>query len=402
MLKKIPQAVWAVAVAHLVLEICNNFLPIVYPIFKNQLGLSYTQVGIAALVAGVSGTLTQPLFGYLSDRWHARYITVLSLVWAGFMAGLIGFVDHYFVLLLLAASAGLGVAAFHPAGASVVLTRSAGNRRGRSASIFSVSGNLGTALAPLWMTTAIALVGLVGTITLIPLTLVTGIFVYQQLKSAEKFKVAEQKKVSTPHQKVRTGVMIGLLMVVMAVMARTWFQITLVTYLPEWLQSQGYSLVYGGQLLAVMAVSVGLGSLTGGTLSDYIGRWQVILISLILLIPIYWLFMLTSGATRIALTALMGILVGASFPVAIVMAQDTLPDRVGLATSLVLGVGWVTGGIGAAVTGYLADKYSLTLGLQSLILAPIVGVLCVIIYAILQRQQSTQEEVIETEPVNVE
>jgi FSR family fosmidomycin resistance protein-like MFS transporter len=398
MLRKIPQAVWTVAVAHLILEICNNFLPIVYPIFKNQLGLSYTQVGIAALVAGVSGTLTQPLFGYLTDRWYARHITVLSLIWAGLMAGLIGFVNHYFVLLLLAASLGLGVAAFHPAGASVVLTRSTGNRRGRSASIFSVSGNLGAAFSPLWITMAIALVGIVGTITLIPLTLITGIFVYQQLKAAEKFDTVNQKDASSPRQKIQSGVMIGMLMIVMAVMARTWFQMTLVTYLPEWLQSQGYTLVYGGQLLAVMAVSVGVGSLTGGSLSDYIGRWQVILVSLILLIPIYWLFMLTGGLVQIALTAVMGVLIGASFPVALVMAQDAWPDRVGLATSLVIGVGWVTGGIGAAVTGSLADRYSLTLGLQSLILAPLVGVLCVIIYVVLQRQHTAQDEIVEREP----
>ena len=136
---------------------------------------------------------------------------------------------------------------------------------------------------------------------------------------------------------------------------------------------------------------MGVGSLTGGTLSDYIGRWQVILISLALLVPFYWFFMLTGGFTQIILTAFMGVLIGASFPVAVVMAQDTWPDRVGLSTSLVLGVGWVTGGIGAAVTGSLADQYSLSLGLQSLIFAPIVGVLCMIVYVLLQRQQGTSQ-----------
>jgi MFS transporter, FSR family, fosmidomycin resistance protein len=217
------------------------------------------------------------------------------------------------------------------------------------------------------------------------------VVVYQQLKSAEKVEIAAGKKPSLPHQKMRTGVMIGMLMIMMTVMARTWFQISLVTYLPEWIQSQGFTLVYGGQLLAVMMVSVGVGSLTGGTLSDYIGRWQVILISMILLAPIYWLFMLTSGPVQMALTAIMGVLIGASFPVALVMAQDAWPDRVGVATSLVIGVGWVTGGIGASVTGYLADKYSLTLGLQFLILAPLVGVLCVIVYALMQRSSTRQK-----------
>jgi len=388
MFRQISRAVWAVALAHLVLETCNNFLPVVYPIFKDELGLSYTQVGIVALVAGVSGTLTQPLFGYLSDRWHARHLAVLSIVCIGLTMGLIGLVRYYPMLLLLAALGGLGSAAFHPAGASVVLTRSIGNRRGRAVSVFSVSGNLGTALSPLWMATAIALVGITGTLTLIPLALVIGGVVYFQLKSAEKYAVTDSQALSTPREKIRTGILLGMLMIIIAVMSRTWFQITLVTYLPAWIESQGYSLTNGAQLLTVMLVSVGVGSITGGTLSDYVGRWQVILGSLLLLTPIYWLFMLTSGPAQTVLIALMGVLIGASFPVAIVMAQDTWPGRVGLATSLVLGFGWVTGGIGAAVTGSLADRFSLTQGLQTLIFVPIVGVVCIVIYAILLRQQS--------------
>ena len=392
MFRQISRAVWTVALAHLVLEACNNFLPIVYPIFKDQLGLSYTQVGMVALAAGMSGTLTQPLFGHLSDRWHARHLAVISVVCIGLVMGLIGFVRHYPVLLLLAALGGLGSAAFHPAGASVVLTRSIGNRRGRAASVFSVSGNLGTALSPLWIASAIALLGIVGTVTLIPLVLVTGVIVYLQLKSAEKYDITERQAPPAPHQKIQIGVLLGMLMIIMAVMARTWFQIALVTYLPEWIQSRGYSLAYGGQLLAVMLVSIGAGSLTGGTLSDYVGRWQVILSSLLLLAPVYWLFMLTGGLVQLALAALMGVLIGGSFPVALVMAQDAWPERVGLSTSLVIGVGWVTGGIGAMVTGYLADQFSLTLGLQSLILAPLVGVLCVIVYVIVQRNNANQTQ----------
>jgi FSR family fosmidomycin resistance protein-like MFS transporter len=171
----------------------------------------------------------------------------------------------------------------------------------------------------------------------------------------------------------------------MAVMSRTWFQVTLMTYLPEWIQSQGKSLTLGGQMLSIMLVSIGVGSLTGGTLSDYIGRWQVLALSLVLLAPAHWLFLTASGPLQTALAAVMGVLIGASFPVGLVMAQDAWPSRVGIATALVMGLGWATGGIGASVTGLLADRFSLTMGLQSLVVMPLVGVACVVIYVILQK-----------------
>jgi FSR family fosmidomycin resistance protein-like MFS transporter len=180
--------------------------------------------------------------------------------------------------------------------------------------------------------------------------------------------------------------LVGLALIIMAVMARSWFQLSLMTYLPEWLQSQGRSLAMGGPMLSILMVSVGVGSLSGGTLSDYIGRWQVMALSLGLLAPAYWFFLRTSGFWQIGSLMMIGVMVGASFPVSLVLAQETWPSRIGLASALVMGLGWAPGGIGASVTGLIADRFSLTIGLQSLILAPIVGVGCVLLYVILQRR----------------
>jgi FSR family fosmidomycin resistance protein-like MFS transporter len=141
-------------------------------------------------------------------------------------------------------------------------------------------------------------------------------------------------------------------------------------------------------MLSIMLVFVGVGSLTGGPLSDYIGRWQVLALSLVLLAPAHWLFLTVTGPLQVVMTAVMGVLIGASFPAGLVMAQEAWPSRVGVATALVMGPGWATGGIGASVTGFLADRFSLTTGLQSLILIPLVGVACIMIYVILQRRQS--------------
>ena len=99
------------------------------------------------------------------------------------------------------------------------------------------------------------------------------------------------------------------------------------TYLPEWIQSQGGSLMVGGPLLSILMISVGVGSLSGGTLSDYIGRWQVMALSLGLLAPAHWLFLTTTGLWQVGALMMIGVMVGASFPVSLVLAQETWPSR---------------------------------------------------------------------------
>ncbi|MBN1992073.1 MAG: MFS transporter [Anaerolineae bacterium] len=390
MFSHLTRLAWLIVGAHLVIELCNNFLPVVFPLFITTIGLTYTQVGIVTLVAGTCGTLTQPFFGYLSDRWGSRQLTVFSLAWIGLTMGLVGFAWNYPSLVLLAALGALGSAAFHPAGATIALTDGKREKRGTSVSVFSVGGNLGTALSPLWITLGLTWLGIQGTVILIPVALLFSLFLYRQLipkTSSAQAQPSPWPAQSQPNrpQKIENGALLGLILVVMAVMSRTWFQITLVTYLPEWLRSEGHTLAYGGQMLSVMLVFIGVGSLTGGTLSDRIGRWQVLALSLLLLAPVHWLFLSTTGAGQMALAGVMGVLLGASFPVGLVMAQDAWPSRVGMATALVMGLGWATGGIGASVTGFLADQFSLTTGLLSLVLTPLVGVLCTLAYVVVQK-----------------
>ncbi|NJN99386.1 MAG: MFS transporter [Anaerolineales bacterium] len=115
----LTRAVFLVALAHFTIELCGNFLPMLYPILINTLGLTYSQIGLIALVAGLSEALFQPVFGYLSDQWGARRMTVLSIVWMGTLLGLVGFTWNYLSLIGLVGLGVLGSAAFHPAGATL-------------------------------------------------------------------------------------------------------------------------------------------------------------------------------------------------------------------------------------------------------------------------------------------
>ncbi len=394
--EKLPPAIFFMALAHLTVELCNNFMPVAYPLFIAKLGLSYTQVGLIAMIATVGASLSQPVFGYLSDRWGATRLAVLSIGWIGLLMGLVGFTWSYLSLMLLVGLGALGSAAFHPAGATLA-SRGGAGRRGAAMSVFSVSGNLGTALSPLLVTAGLGWFGLRGTLVVIPVGLLVSLFLYWQLGQVSKLKPVSsteprERPQSSRQNPIERSALLGLILVTIAVMGRSWFQVSLMTYLPEWMQSQGRSLAFGGQMLSVFMIAVSLGSLSGGTLSDYIGRWQVLALSLGLLGPVHWFFITVTGFWQIVLIGVAGVLVGASFPVGLVLAQETWPGRIGLASALVMGLGWAPGGFGASVTGFVADQFSLSTGLQTLILPPVVGLGCVLAYGVRERREQIRKE----------
>jgi FSR family fosmidomycin resistance protein-like MFS transporter len=387
--KRLPTAVFIIAFSHLSLELLHNFLPIVYPLLIEQMSLTYAQIGTLALVISLGGTLIQPLFGYWSDRWDARLIIVGSIVWSGLLMGLVGLMAYYggqyWMLIPVVALGGMGSAAFHPAGASLAAV-GLQKRRGAALAIFSVGGNLGSALSPLLVSVGLLWWGVRGTAVTILAGLLIGLFLYVQMRHVPKPHQDHTQKSTGEH-----GSWLALGLIILIVAARSWFQGSLITYLPEWLQSQGRPLEAAGSIFSVLLVSVSIGSLTGGTLSDRVGRNPSVVGSLLLLGPFHWRLLQTSGALQIVFVSLVGIMIGATFPVGILMAQEVWPQAKGLASSLVLGLGWLPAGIGAWLVGFIADKTSLTYGLTTLLFVPLVGVTAVILFKLRYGESTAQQ-----------
>jgi len=141
-----------------------------------------------------------------------------------------------------------------------------------------------------------------------------------------------------------------------------------------------------------LMATMGVGSLIGGALSDRIGRWQMLVIALALLAPVSWLFVSASGAAQWVLVVVIGMLLGTTFPASIVMAQETWPSGMGIASGLVMGLGWLPAGIGASVTGAIADRVSLEAGLRTLLIPALIGAGLVTIYGVMQGKRAAEQE----------
>jgi len=373
------------ALAHLVVEAGFNFLPVTYPLLIPRLGLSYGQIGTAVLLATTTSSLAQPAFGWLSDHTDPRVLAVAGLIWGGALMGLVGFMPSYGALVALVVLAGLGLAAFHPPAAALSSLAAAGSR-GRAMSLFSVGGNLGAALSPLLVGLALGAGGLAATTVLIPLSLLAGLLLARRLRGLPVARLGHAGVDAAGRNSAA-----ALAAIILVVGARSYYQLALMTYLPEWLRGQGGSLALAGAALTLFMIAVSIGSLFGGALSDRFGRLLVIAGSLALMGVGHWLLLRLSGAPQIGAVALIGLMIGASFPVSIVLAQEAWPRSVGFASAMVMGIGWLPAGLGAWVVGQIADASTLTDGLRSLAFAPLVALAATaVFFAILHRDRAAQ------------
>lgn len=375
------RALLLVALAHVTIELSNNYLPVLYPRLMPLMGLNYTQVGAIALVAATSMALAQPLFGFISDRWGSVPLATLSIAWIGTAMGFVGFAPNYSMLLVLIALGSFGSAAFHPP-AAVIAASNSGSKRGSGMSIFSVGGNIGAALSPLWMALALSWFGLRGTITILPLGLAFAAIFYLTLRSRS---VSAAHQEGLPTATAANSFLLGMVLIIVAMMFRSWFQVGLTTYLPIWVEAAGGTQAAGATMLAIFAFSVSAGSLTGGPAGDRFGYWHVLIVALAFLPLAFYSFLHSAGAVQIASLMLSGLAVGATFPNSIVLVLEAWPHQVGVASGLLMGLGWWPGGLGASFTGYIADRFSLDAALSTLVLVPILGLICLLAYGFFAR-----------------
>jgi FSR family fosmidomycin resistance protein-like MFS transporter len=123
--------------------------------------------------------------------------------------------------------------------------------------------------------------------------------------------------------------------------------------------------------LTVMLAAGAIGTLIGGRLADRFGRRVVLRTSMAVLTPLIVVLLLGGVGVAIGALALIGAATIATFSVTVVMGQEYLPSRLGIASGVTLGLAIGFGGLGAALLGLLADATSLRTALEVVAVLPL-------------------------------
>jgi MFS family permease len=148
-----------VGFGHFVSHFFQLALPPLFPILREELGVSYTALGLLMSVFFAVSGLGQTVAGFAVDRFGATRVLLGGMGTLAAAVGLTGLSPSYAFLLPLAVLGGLGNAVFHPANYAILNGSVSGTRVGRAYSVHGISGNLGWAAAPV---TVVALSHVVG------------------------------------------------------------------------------------------------------------------------------------------------------------------------------------------------------------------------------------------------
>ncbi|MBR9981426.1 MAG: MFS transporter [Desulfatitalea sp.] len=357
---------------HVAVDASQGILPVVAARLKELFDLSYFQIGLMMLLLNFSSSVIQPLFGFISDRVRTGWFVPGGILWTAVAMGLLGLAPNYATALLLVGLAGIGTAAFHPRAMMAVYLAS-GLKRGLGAAIFSTGGNLGFALGPVIGSLLVLGIGLHATVGLIPVGLLLfavivaypGDFLRREARPVSPAAVpgAAPARDPIPWRAITA--------VCLIVTLRSWVYMSMITYLPLYFQDRGIQLQSGSLILTVYLACGAVAGLFGGHLSDTIGRKQVIVASALLYPFLAALLLLSHGPWIWILAGASGAALLASFSVTIVLTQELLPRYIGLASGLILGLSFGTGGLGTALSGFLADRIGLASTFWILAAAPL-------------------------------
>lgn len=340
---------------HAVHDTYAAFLAPLLPRLEEKLSLSNTSAALLSVFLRIP-SLFQPVIGHLADRTALRWIVILGPGATATAMSLLGWAPGFLGLALLLMLAGVSGAAFH-ATAPVAVSYLSGNRLGRGMGFFMVGGELGRTLGPLIVVSALAVTSFRSMAFLSIAGIATSAVLYFLLRDAPLRTKDDGEQVPW-RDAVRS--MRGLMMMLAGITAvRSMMMMSVTLFLPLFLTQEGKSIWMAGAALSIVEAAGIAGALSGGWVSDHVGRRAVLIFGHIAAPIALLLFLATDGNIRVALLPVIGITLLAVPPVLMALVQEQVPQSRALANGVYLSMNVVIRSIAAILFGAVADIFGL-------------------------------------------
>jgi FSR family fosmidomycin resistance protein-like MFS transporter len=362
----------ALTLIHFIGDFYNSFIIPLLPLFIDKFALTLAQAGLITGLSRFLAFVVQPPVGYLADRHPSRFFALGGPLLVMVFIPLTGITTSFWMLVLCVCLGSVGSSMFHPTAAGMVEPY-AGRHFGLALSIFGTGGTLSFAIGPIFISWFVGRYGLSAT----PFSMILGFAVFAFLcisvpvPQASTIKnrgfIGSLKEIFGP-------VWLPIVLICLVMTLRAFAGQSFMTFLPVMVARQGYSLVSIGALVSLFSVAGALSGLLAGHLSDRIGFKPVFISALLLATPNMLALLYLPGNWIFLFAFLSGFFIMAPLPLGLALAQRLAPQGKSMASSLMMGLSFGTGGLLAPLTGKLADIFSIQPVLAAIAIIPLLTV----------------------------
>lgn len=367
----------AVALGHFLNDVMQSLIPAAYPLLKENLTLSFTQIGVIGMVFQGTASILQPVIGLYTDRRPLPYAMAAGMAATGAGLILLAHAESFALVMLAVALIGLGSSIFHPE-ASRVARLAAGLRPGFAQSLFQVGGNAGSAVGPLAAAFVVMERGQVSiewfaAAAILGMVLLSGVGRWYQAVGAARALARKSRARSSVHHPPAV-VRLGMTVLILLMISKFVYNVSISSYYTFYLiEAHGLTVNQSQMCLFIFLVAVAAGTIIGGPVGDRIGRRAVILWSILGILPLTlavpWLPLIPS----VIALSLAGMILASAFPAMVVYAQDLMPHNTGMVAGLLFGLAFGIAAIGVAGLGMLADAWGIVAVYHICAFLPLLG-----------------------------
>ena len=350
----------ALGLSHMLNDTLQTLIAAIYPLIKQSLTLSFSQIGLITLVFQFSSSVFQPVVGWYTDKKPQPYSLPVGMTSTLCGLFLLAFSNSLGMVLISVTLIGIGSSIFHPE-ASRLAYLASGGRPSLAQSIFQVGGNLGGSLGPLLAALVIAPFGQrnVAWFTVVALLCIGVMFpisrwykrnlYFLRQRAANKVKEVNAR---LSHRKI----IFSLCILLILIFSKYVYLASINSYYTFYLIHKfGISVQASQFYLFAFLFSVAVGTLIGGPIGDKVGRKYVIWVSILGAAPFTLVMPYMGLMGTCVMSIFIGLIISSAFSAILVYAQELLPGKVGMIAGLFFGLAFGIAGIASAVLGNIAD-----------------------------------------------
>ncbi|MBI1913240.1 MAG: MFS transporter [Planctomycetes bacterium] len=330
------------ALIHSLVDSYAQVVAPLWPLLQKEFALDPWSLTLLFAAWQLATSISQPLFGYWSDRFGGRWMLALGPALAVTCISLLGFATGAVGLFVLLVAGGLGIGAFHPEAAAEVMDCS-GTKPTTGLAVFTFGGMLGLGIGPVVSGILAGQCGLAGLALALPpgMVLLGGLLLLHR-SSALRVPAATNR---VGLAEIVGGQWLGIIIFLTVATLRVVPVLGIPLGLAFLLDQQGRSVAEIGWSQSLFLLSGGVGTLLC-PLWARPGRELTALV-MTMFPAACCLFFVACDMVWMYHVGLVGsgLLLQGAFPILIAYSQRLLPRGRRLAASLTLGASWGLGGL---------------------------------------------------------